>query len=313
MQIILVLMVSLLVGTTVMFLAFGISRVASKTGELDAFRQSIEDINKSELEEEKKKEDYIDTKTWSGYWLHLFLNTGRTPTTPGQPGNLAVIISIIVAAIGFLVWPRDILAGIIFGVVSLVIMRWYYKYEAKKRMITLERQLPMLISGLRANLQANQTPQTALEQVAEEMPSPLGDELRIMKAELQVSVSLEDALTRLAERVPSRDIQFLVSAIKIAVTSGADLEPQLEIIQTIVDNRTRLQQKLASAIASVNPTIWVSAVVIPAMFLFQFFTNDTSRDFWFTLTGVVCLIIVSFLYALGLFISKKMVNGVENA
>lgn len=313
MQIILVLMISLLLGTTVMFLMFGIARASSKTAELDAFRKSIEDINKSELEEEKKKEDYIDTKTWSGYWLHLFLNTGRTPTAPSQPGNIAVVLSIVAGAVGFLVWPRDIVAGLVFAFVSLFLMRWYYRYESKKRMTTLERQLPMLISGIRANLQANQTPQSALEQVADEMPSPLGDELRIMKAELQVSVPLEEALTRLAERVPSRDIQFLVSAIKIAVTSGADLDPQLAIIQTIVDNRTRLQQKLASAIASVNPTIWVSAVVIPAMFIFQFFTNDNTRPFWFSIPGIVCMIVVAFLYGLGLFISKKMVDGVENA
>lgn len=310
---ILVLLVSILLGMTVMFLMYGIFRSASKTSELDAFKKSIEEINKSELEEEKKKEDYIDTKTWSGYWLHLFLNTGRTPTSPEQPGNLAIIAIIVVAAIGCLVWPRDLLAGIMFAVGILAVMRWYYSYEAKKRMLTLQRQLPLLISGIRANLQANQTPQAALEQVAEELPSPLGDELRIMKAELQVSVPLEEALTRLAERVPSRDIQFLVSAIKIAVTSGADLDPQLAIIQTIVDNRTRLQQKLASAIASVNPTIWVSAVTIPGMFIFQFFSNDTNRAFWFSLVGIVCLIAVTFLYGIGLFISKKLVNGVENA
>lgn len=85
------------------------------------------------------------------------------------------------------------------------------------------------------------------------------------------------------------------------------------MIDTIINNRTRLNQKLATALSSVAPTIWVSAITIPAMFIFQFASSPENRDFWFTLEGIVIIIIVSGLYAGGLWISKKMVKGVENA
>jgi tight adherence protein B len=296
-----------------MFLVLHIGRASSSSTEYEQFEQSIRDINKSELESDRKKEGFINTKTWGGYWLQLALNAGIQPKAENDPSRFILIGTVVIAAVGFLVWPRDILGGIAFGIGTLVLVRAWLLHEAKKRTRTLERQLPLLISGLRANLQANQTPPSALVAVAADMPSPLGDELRIMSSELEVNVPLDEALTRLADRVPSRDIQFLVSAIKIAVTSGSDLDPQLKIIQDIVDNRTRLQQKLASAVASVNPTIWVSAITIPAMFIFQFFSSPQTKDFWFSIMGFVCLIIVGFLYALGLFISKKLVDGVEKA
>ena len=310
---ILAILAAILVGATALFLVLSIARASTTSTEYEKFQQSIIDINKSELESDSKKEGYIDTKTWSGFWLQLVVNTGRVIENPDAPGRGAIVSALVAGAVGFLVWPRDILAGIVFAIGALILGQGYLKYEAKKRTRTLERQLPLLISGLRANLQANQTPESALISVSEEMPAPLGDELKTMSRELAVNVKLSEALTRLADRVPSRDIQFLVSAIKIATDSGADLDPQLKIIQEIVDNRTRLQQKLAAAVASVNPTIWVSAITIPAMFVFQFFSSPQNKDFWFSLYGFICLVIVGFLYAVGLFISKKLVDGVEKA
>jgi len=310
---ILAILAALLVGAAALFLVLHIGRASSTSTEYEQFEQSIRDINKSELESDRKKEGFVDTKTWSGFWLQLALNAGLQPKSEDEPSRFATISVIVAFAVGFLVWPRDILGGFVFAIGILVLGRAWLLHEAKKRTRTLEKQLPLLIAGLRANLQANQTPPSALVAVAADMPAPLGDELRIMSSELEVNVPLDEALTRLADRVPSRDIKFLVSAVKIAVTSGSDLDPQLKIIQEIVDNRTRLQQKLAAAIASVNPTIWVSAITIPAMFIFQFFSSPQTKDFWFSLMGLVCLIVVAFLYAIGLFISKKLVDGVENA
>lgn len=302
-----------MVGMTGMFLILGIARASTKSTEYEKFAEDIANISKSEIESDRKSDDFVDEKTWSGYWYKLALNTGQVPKSAEHPGRLPIILALVSFAIGFLVWPRELLGGLIFAVGAVILLGAYFKNLATKRTKTLEKQLPLLISGLRANLQANQTPQSALIAVAKEIPAPLGDELALMSAEIEVNVPVDVALDRLAKRVPSRDIQFLVSAIKIAMSSGSDLEPQLLIIQNIVDNRTRLQQKLASAVASVSPTIWVSAIIIPAMFVFQYFSSPANKDFWSTLVGIVCLIIVSFLYVIGLFISKKLVAGVEKA
>ena len=75
-------MISLLLGATVMFLAFGISRVASKTGDLDAFRKSIEEINKSELEEEKKNDEPQDKRAQARAALTDLFQSIKTEETP---------------------------------------------------------------------------------------------------------------------------------------------------------------------------------------------------------------------------------------
>lgn len=305
------LLASVLVGMTAIFLILAVARVANASTDFEKFQQEIDDLNKSELDLDRKPVDEINPKSWTGFWLRLYNNTGRIATSPAQPGRLAIIGALIMFGVGFLVWPRDVIAGIGFAAGFLVCLRIYFLFEAKRRMKTLEKQLPQLISGLRANLQASQTPQAALMNVAEEMPSPLGDELKALRNDIEVNVPLEEALDRMAQRVPSREIKFLVSAIQIAIASGADLDPQLIVIQTVIDNRTKMRQKLASAIAEVQPALLVSGIMIPAAFIFSLYSDPSNKTFWFSFNGLVAAGVVAALYAAGMLISKKLVNGVE--
>lgn len=294
-------------------IVMALARTATQDTDVEAFKKSIEEITTSELEQDRKDKNIVNPKTWEGYWYKLVEDTGRKPTTTDQPANIVLVSIVVLTAFGLLVFPGGIIGLISLPIAGIVLARAVLKAEAKKRISTLNKQLPQLLAGLMANILANQTPQNSLIEVANEIPSPLGDELKIMKRELEVNVPLNDALDRLAERIPSREIQFLVAAIKIAAASGEDLIPQLRVIDKIVVGRTRLNQKLASAISGVTPTIWVSAITIPAMFIFQYISSVENRGFWFSITGIVCLIIVSALYAGGLWLSKKMVSKIEDA
>lgn len=313
------LLLALMIGATVsvaglvIAIVLAIGRASTSSTEMEEFKRSIEEITKSEIEQDRKEKNLVNPKTWEGYWYKAVEDTGRQPSTVDQPANMVLIGIVVLAATGLLVFPGGMIGLFSLPIGGVLIFRGALKAEAKKRVATLNKQLPQLVSGLMANILANQTPQNALISVADDMPAPLGDELRIMKNDLEVNVPLDEALDRLADRVPSREIQFLVSAIKIAAFSGMDLTPQLRIIDKIIVSRTRLSQKLSSAISSVNPTIWVSAITIPAMFIFQYISSPENRGFWFTIQGIVCLIIVSGLYAGGLWITKRMVKSVENA
>ncbi len=304
---------ALAVGLIAMFLTLALARAANHDTAAEKFKAELEELTKSELEKDRKDKNVVDPKTWVGYWYKLFEATGRKPATVEQPARFVLIAAIVLGSFGLLVFPGGILGLAVLPIAGVVLARAYLVMEAKKRINTLNKQLPMLISGITSNIMASQTPQNALISVAEDIPSPLGDELKIMRDELRVNVPLETALDHLAERVASRDIKFLVAAVKIASQSGSDLVPQLKIITNIIIGRTRLMQKLATAISGVTPTVWVSAIAIPAMFIFQFASGEANRSFWLTIEGIVCLIIVTGLYVGGLWFSKRMVKGVEEA
>lgn len=305
--------VSLAFGLALMFVVLAMGRAASPNTDGDQLSLDIDKFLQSEIISDRKEKLEADPKTWNGYWFNLIEKTGRKPATVEQPARFALIAIILAAAIGLLIFPGGMLGLFAAPILVAVVLRTYLVHEATQRSATLNKQLPGMISSLSANINAGRTAIDALVDVADETPSPLGDELKIMKSELQVGVELNVALDKLSERVPSRDVKFLVSAIKIANSSGTHLGKQLRVIDHIITSRTRLQQKLETAISSVNPTIWVSALTIPAMFIGQFISSPDNQAFWFTLQGVVCLIVVAFMYSGGLYISKRMVKGVRNA
>lgn len=309
----LTVIVSILTGAVLLFLGLGLARIGGKSKSDEEFSKLITELTQSEVTAEQQDTGIPSPKTWTGYWFKLGQDSGWQAASVGSAARLALGIILFAFLIGYFVWPGELLAGVGFAVAGLVIYRAFLLMKAAARKKLMEKQLPNLINGMRANLQANLTPQQAILSQVDEIPAPLGDELKILRQEVNVNVPLDTALSNLANRVPSREIKFLVSSIKIAIASGVDLDPQLKIIQEIIVQRSRIANSLASAVASVQPSIGVAAIAIPAGFIFSYYSSDNNRQFWAEPYGWLAIAVIGALYALGLFISRKLVKRVEEA
>lgn len=306
-----VLLLLIAVMATVIMLCMAVHRELQAPAKRQTFEQALEIIAQSELDidtalntTEKKK------RTWFEYWAFQAEESGKVLKDKQGPGRVVIGAMIFGALFGFLVVPGGP-AGLAVPVAVLVGFWAWFGAERRKRVVAMEKQLPQLLAGMRANLQAGATAQQAIISVADDLPAPLGDELRTLKRDLNVNVPLEDALKGLAERVPSREMQFLVASIEIAVRSGADLDPQLATIQGIVTQRTRIRQKLRAAVAQVKPTKLLAYGAVPLMFVVSV-RNEENRAFWFG-SGFFVLVGTIVLYALGGFVIRSMVRSVENS
>lgn len=306
---ILSLVAAVLAGAVVLLLAFGVHRAfLTNTGEAD-FEARLREIGRGEFQEDDESEKKV---TWSSYWHSLATRTGAVPSSPESAGRIIMIVMIIAFGVGALVWPGSVIVGAIVAGIVPVIARFWYMFQINKRSKKLDSQLPVLVSHMRATLQANQTPRDSILSVIEDMPYPLRDELEILRSEVNVNIPLETALENLALRVPSREMKFLVSSIGIAIQSGSDLDPQLKIIEEIMGQRARLAQKLAAAVAEVQPSIYLSAVFVPAGFIYSYVSSEVNREFWGSFLGILFIGAVALLYVAGLFLTRKIVNNVEN-
>lgn len=324
----LTIVASILGASIILFLGMGLTRVAGISKKDEEFSKTLKDITTSEVENPDEDSDVPSPKTWTGYWYKLAVEGGYVPPTTSttdengveklktnysSPSLRAAGLALFGFLIGFFVYPQQLGAGLAFVVGALVLNRIFLVSKAHKRKKLMEKQLPNLINSMRASLQVNLTSTEAFLSQADETPSPLGDELKLVKRDYILSGSIDDALTNFTNRVASREIKFLVSSIKIALASGSDLDPQLKIIQEIIEQRTRISNALASAVASVQPSIWVSGIAIPAGFLYSFFGNPDNQAFWVTPIGLVALGVIAVLYVAGMFIARMMVKKVENA
>lgn len=248
-------------------------------------------------------------KTWNSFWLEAVLKTGRTIDDPTGPGRAMLAVAAFGIFFGVFVFPRGA-AGFVMPFVALGIAYFWLIYEQGKRRASLERQLPLLLAGLRSQMSAGMTVQAALLSVADDLPSPLGDEMRQVKADVSVAVPLDQALGTLADRLNSRLLNFLVSSIGIALRSGSDLMPQLITIEEIVRQRARIQGKIKAALAMAQPTAYLAMAAPVLMGLFLFATDPQYPRFFFG-EGLMLLFVALAAYVVGAYFIRSMIKKVE--
>lgn len=307
-----VMLTVIAIAAMAILLTLAVNRASRNPVRRGTFDQALEVVMGSELDIDVALTRTENEKLgWFEYWARLVENSGRIVENRSTPGRVVIGAMVAAAGFGFLVFPGGIIGLVVAPVVPWLVLRSLLTAEKGKRSATMEKQLPQLLAGLRANLQAGATPQQAMLSVADDLASPLGDEVRTLKRDLNVAVSLEDALAGLAARVPSREMQFLVASVEIAVKSGADLDPQLESIQGIVQQRTRIRQKLRAAVSQVTPTKMLAYGAVPLM-LFISMRDSGNRSYWFG-GGFFMLIVAGVIYLGAGYIIRSMVKAVENA
>lgn len=246
---------------------------------------------------------------WNSFWLDTVEKAGRQVKDPGAPGRAMLGVAAIAMFYGVAVYPGGS-NGVFAPLVALGAVYVWLGFEKGKRKGALEKQLPLLLSSLRTQMNAGVTIQGAIIGVADELPSPLGDEIRQVKADVSVSVPLEQSLENLASRVESRLFHFLVSSIGIALRSGSDLVPQLITIEEIVRQRSRIQGKIRSALALAKPTAYLAMAAPPGMAAYLFLTKPEYPAYFFGI-GFPFFGLCVLLYGAGIFTIRIMISNVD--
>jgi tight adherence protein B len=96
--------------------------------------------------------------------------------------------------------------------------------------------LIMISSSIRAGLSLPQ----AVEVVAREMSPPASDEFRRVQREVEIGLTLTQALINLSKRLQDDDLDIVVTAVNINVRAGGNLTKILDRIVETIRDRIRL-------------------------------------------------------------------------
>jgi tight adherence protein B len=131
------------------------------------------------------------------------------------------------------------------AVTPLVVLRWM----GRRRLETLRRQLPDFVLSLALSLQAGLALQAALQQLAQSLPAPLGQELRLLLRQQRLGASAKDSYQELVERVPVSELAMLVSALQMGQSTGAGLGERLKILAQTIRARLTIEDKIVALTA----------------------------------------------------------------
>lgn len=163
--------------------------------------------------------------TWAGITVMLWF--------------LAVLLLRPSFLIGVLMLP---LSGIICGVAALAMIRISLERRIGKFTQQLELALRLMSSALRVGLGLRQ----AIAIAVQEMPEPSRSEYMRIIGQVNIGISIHDALDDLAERMKGSETQMLARVVRIQSQTGGDLSRILEQLANTIKERRRMRRKIST-------------------------------------------------------------------
>ncbi len=185
----------------------------------------------------------------------------------------------------------------------------YVVLKVHFRMKKFSNQLPDALDLISSSVKGGQSLNSAVQNVAEEMPEPICDEFRIMSDELMFGVTFETALSHLVLRVPTPDVQFFTSALLIQKETGGNLSEVLDGLQRTIRERFRILGQVRSLTAQGKLSGVIVALLPLALLLAIHLTNAAYLSNLFTeKIGRILLACAGGLQLIGVFFIRKIVN-----
>jgi len=162
-----------------------------------------------------------------------------------------VIASFLLAFFAWAVGGQNIISAMIGAVLGGMMPRIYMKRQQNKRLVIFGNQLPDMLNLVVNGLKAGYSTMQALESVSKELPPPLSDEFSRVVKEMQLGIAMDDALNNMHRRIPSDDLDLIITAINVQREVGGNLATILETISYTIRERIKIAGEIRVLVSQV--------------------------------------------------------------
>jgi tight adherence protein B len=120
----------------------------------------------------------------------------------------------------------------------------YASFKRTKRFARFDELFPEAIDTLARAVRAGHAFTTALEMITNEVGEPIASEFRQLYEEQKFGMPVRDALMNLADRVPSVDVKFFVTAVMLQRETGGNLAEILDNLSYVIRERFKIQRQV---------------------------------------------------------------------
>jgi tight adherence protein B len=185
-------------------------------------------------------------------------------------------------------------------------------FKCKKRISSFNAALPEAIDMLARALRAGHSVVGALEMLAENAQEPAASEFGEVFKQLNLGLSIRDALMQLLDRVPSEDLRVLVTAIMVQKDTGGNLVDILDRTVYVIRERLRIQGEIQIQTAQGRLTGWIlSALPLVMMILLNLVNPGYSSILFHDPAGQKLIYLGLGMLVVGSLIIRHIVNGIE--
>lgn len=212
---------------------------------------------------------------------------------------LIFISTVLTGLVAYIIQPNYISAGI-GAAVGFFLPRIYVKRQQAVRLNKFNDQLSDMLNLMVNGLRAGYSTMQAMEAVSRELPPPISDEFRRVVQEMQIGIPMEKALDNLLRRIPSDDLDFVITAINVQREVGGNLSEILDTISFTIRERVRIKGEIRVMTATVRTSATVLSLIpvfltialwfVSPEYLMSFFDNGPFCG-WLAIVTVVGMIV----------------------
>ena len=246
----------------------------------------------------------------SAYWKHVtvLLERADVPLRAAEfvaiTGGAALVVLLLGVTIGI-----GILYALIAAVIASLVPEVVMRRKANARRRKFEDQLGDTLGAVASSLRAGQSFQQAMSTIALDGPEPMSKEFQRVETETRLGRPADEALQSMADRLASKNFEFVVLAVNIQRQVGGSLSEILDMVSDTVRGRVQFARKVRALTAMGRASAYV-LVGMPFFLAAMIFLIDRSyiRPLWAEQAGHIMVLIGLVSMTLGAIVCRKIVN-----
>jgi tight adherence protein B len=206
-----------------------------------------------------------------------------------------------------------LLIGILAAVIGYFIPRLYVSRRVSTRTSKFNEQLVEALGMVSNSLKSGFGLLQSMDLAAEQLDAPLATEFKRTINDINVGASFEDALIAFNERMFSKDLDIVLTAILIQRTVGGNLAEVLDTVAHTMRERSRIKGEIRTLIATQKMSGFVvgglPVAIIVLLFALGTLTGQSYVDVLFTTNaGRIVLLVAAGMEGLGIMLIRRIVK-----
>jgi tight adherence protein B len=314
----------ILVGLIVLLILIGIGVFVSSSSERNIMEERLgkylEQDQSSGRRDDKSSTlltEWVNRRVEKSSWGEKLSRSLARADLKFKPGEFIAFIVIISITLGGFAWfiggtdpTAKLVSGSIGVVMGIALPIVYLRSQQGRRLGKFNNQLGDMLNLMVNGLRAGYSTMQAMEAISKELPAPINEEFRRVVQEMQLGIPMDKALDNLLRRIPSEDLDFVVTAINVQREVGGPLAEILDTIAYTIRERVRIKGEIRVMTAQVTMSGRILSGIPFAIFILIWFINQEYMMEFFNdpLCGGIAIGVGIILIVIGYFIMMKIAD-----
>lgn len=232
----------------------------------------------------------------------------------GWTRSTYLTVSVLVGMIGYVMafsWMGiDAVSSVCIAVATgLLVPHAYVQNRRSRRMLAFSAEFPNALDTVVRGVQSGLALVDCLKIIATETQEPVKSEFAGVVHDQKLGLSLEEAMERMAARVPLPEANFFAILIAIQTRTGGNLAEALNNLSKILRDRKAIRAKIKALSAEAKASAGIiGSMPVGVGGILYFVSQDYVSLLFTTSTGNMALGFSAFMMMLGILIMRKMIN-----